>query len=93
MKKGLIINVDQTQRVVEQEDFDLEFLQKIVGGNIQLVKTIEDQDMVVNEEGIMLKLPPNPRATELLHPHFKEGFEPATQVYGNVFIFIKGNLS
>lgn len=50
--------------------FRLEEMQKIVGGYIELVPTLERKRMVVNEEGRLEKLPRNQTATVLMPRHY-----------------------
>lgn len=47
------------------KDFQLEELNKIVGGYIELVTLPNDEFMVVNEEGKIRELPVNDNATEI----------------------------
>ena len=46
-------------------DFSLEELQEIVGGYIEIVQLGDRKVMVVNEEGVYMKLPINTKATNL----------------------------
>jgi hypothetical protein len=46
-------------------DFQLEELQKIVGGYIEIVSLLDNEIMVINEEGKLTDLPVNENATEL----------------------------
>lgn len=46
-------------------DFQLDELQKIVGGYIEIVGLLGNEIMVVNEEGKLADLPINEKATEL----------------------------
>lgn len=46
-------------------DFQLEELQKIVGGYIEIVGLFDNEIMVINEEGKLSDLPINENATEL----------------------------
>lgn len=46
-------------------DFKLKELQQFVGGRIELVRTTDDRLMVINEEGKLLGLPLNKKATWL----------------------------
>ena len=48
-----------------KRDFQLDELQCIVGGLIELVNTIDGKIMVINEEGKIKELPVNWKATEL----------------------------
>lgn len=45
-------------------DFQLEELQKIVGGYIEIVGLLDNEIMVINEEGKLADLPVNEKATE-----------------------------
>lgn len=72
--------------------FDLKFLQKVVGGSIQITYTRDKKTMVVNESGMIDGLPVNEKATELLHSDFKRGFGFPVSIHGDVFIFTKGRL-
>lgn len=61
-----IISTDGTYNDVEPKnktDFQLEELQKIVGGYIEIVQLSNSQCMVVNEEGKVAGLPYNHLAT------------------------------
>jgi hypothetical protein len=46
-------------------DFQLEELQRIVGGYIEIIGLFDNEIMVVNEEGKLADLPINENATEL----------------------------
>ena len=46
-------------------DFQLGELQKIVGGYIEIVSLLDNEIMVINEEGKLIDLPINEKATEL----------------------------
>jgi hypothetical protein len=46
-------------------DFSLEELQEIVGGYIEIINFPNRECMVVNEEGVYMKLPINASATNL----------------------------
>ena len=63
-----IIKADGQEIVVRPEnkiDFQLTELQPIVGGYIEIVNVKDDCLMVVNEEGRLIGLPFNVRATEI----------------------------
>lgn len=61
--RALIITVDGIEeRTISQ---DLETLQKLVGGYVETIKLTFDMTALVNEEGKMLKLPRNEKATTL----------------------------
>lgn len=51
--------------------FELEELQKMVGGLIQILATDENLLFVMNEEGKVLGLPANHKATEIFQKEFK----------------------
>jgi hypothetical protein len=46
-------------------DFQLDELQKIVGGYIEIVGLLDNEIMVINEEGKLADLPVNENATEI----------------------------
>jgi hypothetical protein len=46
-------------------DFSLEELQEIVGGYIEIVSLMDDEIMVINEEGKLIDLPFNETATQM----------------------------
>jgi len=48
-----------------KRDFQLDELQKYVGGFIEIVKTNEGRTIVINEEGKINELPINQKATAL----------------------------
>lgn len=73
------ITIDGT--VVGLPDQKLKTLQDAVGGYIQLIPLAFGNNMIVNEDGLLLKLPPNNYASMIA------GFP----VVGNVVI-IKGRL-
>lgn len=63
-----IIKTDGNIKYVKpknNKDFSLEELQKIIGGHIQIVKTKRGKLMVINEEGKLLRLQKNRKATDL----------------------------
>ena len=67
-EKGTLIKVDGIPRIVyphNRKKFDLKELQSFVGGNIELAKTRDNQDMYINEEGKLKELPVNHAATEI----------------------------
>lgn len=67
-----IIKTDGTERNVEPKngsDFSLGELKEIVGGFIEIVTLKNRQLMVVNEEGMLIGMPYNIKASELYgHP-------------------------
>lgn len=48
-------------------DFKLRELQDIVGGYIETLPVANDQLMIINEEGKLMRLPINERATEIAY--------------------------
>lgn len=64
-----VITTDGLHRNVEPSngtDFSLEELKEFVGGYIEIVHLNKSQVMVVNEEGKLIGLEPNPFATLLV---------------------------
>ena len=64
-----IIKADGTKIDVEPKngrDFQLSELQKVVGGYIETVNTIDGRLMIVNDEGKLKGLPFNQEATKLI---------------------------
>ena len=93
MKQGRIIRTDGTTEDVQAPEFNLTYLQKVVGGYIQVVSTKENKEMVVNEEGMIDNLPINHAAYEELHSKYKPPIGCTYNIHGDVFIFLKGRLS
>ena len=63
-----IIKTDGKEISVEPRngsDFSLSEMQRIVGGFIECVTLANGQLMVVNEEGVILEMPYNKKASEL----------------------------
>ena len=58
-----VIQVDGT--TYELEEPTLQNLQKVVGGYVEVLNLGSGKYMVVNEEGLLQKLPPNPSASKL----------------------------
>ena len=48
-----------------KRDFQLDELQKFVGGLVEIVRTKDNQIMIINEEGEINDLPVNHKATEI----------------------------
>ena len=64
--ESVIIKTDGERVVTEPKngkDFQLEELQKIVGGYIEIVRLSNSRIMVVNEEGLIYDLPYNAEAS------------------------------
>lgn len=69
---------------VKEEGFELDQLQSIVGGYIEIIHLRKSkQIMVINEEGKLLGLPYNEEATRLYHEEHP-GIDDA--VVGNVLL-------
>jgi hypothetical protein len=68
MSQALWIKADGTRLEVAPKngrDFQLDELQKMVGGSIELACTVDGRYLVANEEGLLIGLPVNALATEL----------------------------
>ncbi len=61
----IVVNTDGTSRDVPNPDLSLEALQALVGGYIEFVSLRDGSALVVNEEGLLLGLEPNPTATAI----------------------------
>lgn len=59
----IIKTTGETITFPHKKFYELEELQEIVGGYIELVYLPYDGVMVVNEEGLLLNLPYNPKAS------------------------------
>jgi hypothetical protein len=70
-------------RPVTGRTFVLDELQALVGGFIEVVRTVGGQWLVLNEDGKRLKLPPNERATGIL---LVSGGLPNDVVVGDVLL-------
>lgn len=67
-----IIRVDGSEEIVDKEKLTIEFMQKIVGGYIQIVPMGFDAYMVCNEEGKLKHLPINIIATKIWEMFYGE---------------------
>ena len=56
--------------IIEDKTPTLEELQDLVGGYIQIVIDRFGEQLIVNEEGVLMGLPYNRKATELLNDKF-----------------------
>lgn len=72
-------NIEETSK----KKMDLDELQSIVGGYIEVVRLKGEIYMVVNEDGIRMSLPINNRATFLYRT---KGNNPNGTIYGNAII-------
>ncbi len=67
-----LIKTDGTETIVypaNKKSFTLPELQKLVGGYIELVRTVDGKEMIINEEGKLKDLPINNKAT-MQYVHF-----------------------
>lgn len=63
--------------------FSLEEAQKLVGGYVELVPLKHRKQLICNEEGIILGMPYNAKATEVL----RENYGPHAQhLYGDIIL-------
>lgn len=92
MKTALYIGVDGEEKVVTPkngEDFTLEELQAYVGGNIEIVPFGEELEIIVNEEGKLIGLEKNEKATEIWNINYPIELYPDNNdqlIVGNVLI-------
>lgn len=63
----VIVRTDGTVEKTQMK-YDLETMQGIVGGLIEMV-SLPDATIYVNEEGLILGLPRNERLSEIVGPH------------------------
>ena len=56
--------------IIEDKTPTLEELQELVGGYIQIAIDRFGEQLIVNEEGVLMGLPYNRKATELLNDKF-----------------------
>lgn len=85
MENDIVITTDgATKKVAPKNgtDYQLEELQEIVGGYIEMLYSPNEQCMVVNEEGWLNGLPVNDKATELC----QEWGYGSNVVVGNVLV-------
>ena len=59
MNKIIIKNAGENAIVKEAEEVNLEVMQEVVGGHIEIMHMGCDVDMVLNEEGKLNGMPPN----------------------------------
>lgn len=72
MKEATIIHTDGSEEKVvpaNGNDFSLEEAQKIVGGYIEVVNLTDGNILVCNEEGKLMSMENNPKATEIAVKH------------------------
>ena len=86
------IDVDGTEtEEVANKQPSLTEMQQFVGGYIEMVPLPLDGHerwMVVNEDGIMVNLPVNKRATEIFHEVFPHQKDIGGDIRGNAMILI-----
>ena len=66
---ALLIEANGSEQTIHPQNkkrFSLEELQKFVGGYIERVPTQEPKDFLVNEEGLLKRLPMNGKASTLV---------------------------
>lgn len=68
-----IIKTDGTRTATAPangEYFTLEEMQSAVGGLVEIIRLDDEQSMLINEEGKLLRLPYNAEADKIIHRHF-----------------------
>lgn len=86
---ALLIKTDDSVTTIEPENkkyFVLEELQSLVGGFIEVVYLADNSPMIINEEGKLLDLPHNPKATVLLK---EAGGIPGDWIAGDAVVIQK----
>ena len=83
-----IIKIDGSEINVDKEQLTLEFMQKTVGGYIQIVPFPNGDMIVCNEEGKLNGLPANEKATKIWSSHFGH----TDIIVGNVIIAKTGEI-
>ena len=78
-------STEQTKLPDDREKM-LGFLQAKVGGLIQFIQFSDGRQMVVNEEGMMLELDPNLKATEIVKQDAPQYYYPGTLIAGDVLL-------
>ncbi len=84
-----LIKTDGTETIVypaHGKSFTLQELQKLVGGYIEMVRTVDGKQMIINEEGKLNDLPVNDKAT-VLYVHCL-----ADVIVGDAVILEKGEI-
>lgn len=85
-KRIVVLHVDGTETVLDKVP-DLDGIQAIVGGYMELVTVLDHIEpgtrrfiftrMIINEEGLIHKLPRNPKATEIYQRNVRAQFPDA----------------
>lgn len=86
-KEATIIYPDGREEKVSPvngNDFSLEEVQKIVGGLIQVIGLSDGNILIGNDEGKLIGLPDNPKATEIAHKH--KALFPHDYMVGNIIM-------
>jgi len=63
--EGVLLEVDGTSRKVKFKDSYYPTCKKLIGGWLELVRTIDNRTLVVDEEGLIKNLPINNQASLL----------------------------
>jgi len=65
--KALVVKTDETQELIDVDaDGSAKELQEAVGGYIEAVLYTDAFVVYANEDGLMMQLPPNPKASALV---------------------------
>ncbi len=85
MQNDTLILTDGTKKHVSPKngtDYKLDELQEFVGGYIEIVNSpVDDQIMVINEEGLLLDLDVNTEASKLYYNWYR-----GNPIVGNVLL-------
>ncbi len=73
-------------KLPENENEVLTFLQSKVKGLIQYIYFTDGRQMIVNEEGLVLGLDPNLKATEIVKQDAPDFYWPGVMIAGDVLI-------
>lgn len=83
-RKGIVVTIGGQIRPMTINDF--EHLQKLVGGWVEAIRFgVTGLDALINEEGKLIPLPPNRKATELCSM-FEVGLRPGDFISGNMVL-------
>ena len=72
----------EVELTVHESEITLKFMQEHVGGYIQIISLNERQSLVLNEEGKILDLKPNSRATFMM----RERYRTTDYIVGDVLV-------
>lgn len=73
-----------TKVIPDKETFELDELQKAVGGHIEMITLPHNLVLIVNEDGASMRLPVNPTATQRVRSI--TGREDVNAIFGNAII-------